>query len=100
MKWRVNERARVELGIRLPRSRHVILDDVRSLNEKDDDRDAPDSPEHDQLRVELVAPAALSPQAVKKPDFSAAGPPRAPRKRKRNTVEQSAVTVSGDGDAE
>jgi hypothetical protein len=100
MKRRINERARVELGIRLPRSRRVILDDVRSLNDKDDDRDVPESPKHDQLRVELVAPVALSPQAVKKPDFSAAGPPRAPRKRKRNAAEQLAVTVSGDGDLE
>jgi hypothetical protein len=100
MKRRVDERARVELGIRLPRSRHVILDDVRALNEKDEGRDAPDSPEHDRLRVELVAPIAPSPQAFKKPDFSAAGPPRAPRKRERNTVEQSAFTASGSGDAE
>jgi hypothetical protein len=47
MKRRVDERARVELGIRLPRSRHVILDDVRALNEKDEGRDALDSPKHD-----------------------------------------------------
>jgi hypothetical protein len=100
MKQRVDERARVELGIRLPRSRHVILDDVRALNEKDEGRDAPDSPEHDQLRVELVAPVAPSPQALQKHDFSAAGPPRAPRKRKRNTAEQLAVTTSGSGDAD
>lgn len=105
MKRRINERARVELGIRLPRSRHVILDDVRSLNEKEggnresrdgDGHDAPDSPRHDQLRVELVAPASLHPQALKKPDFSAAGPPRVPRKRKRNTAELSVETVSGE----
>ena len=98
MKRRVSERARVELRIRLPRSRHVILDDVRSLNEKDDDRDAPDSPKHDQLRVELVPPVAPSPQTLKKPDFSAAGLSRAPRKRKRNTAEQPVVSVSSDGD--
>lgn len=104
MKRRINERARVELGIRLPRSRHVILDDVRSLNAelngKDPDRDPPDSPKHDRLRVELVPPAAVSTQALKKPDFSTAGPSRAPRKRKRNTGDLSAETVSGDGDAE
>jgi hypothetical protein len=104
MKRRVNERARVELGIRLPRSRHVILDDVRSLNdelnEKDHERDAPDSPKHDQLRVELVSPAAPNTQALKKPDFSTAGPPRVPRKRKRNTGELSAASVSIDGDVE
>lgn len=100
MKRRINERARMELGIRLPRSRHVILDDVRSLNDKDDSRDVPDSPKHDQLKVELVAPGAPSLQPVKKPDFSAADPPRVSRKRKRNTAELSAETVSGDGDAE
>jgi hypothetical protein len=97
MKRRINKRARVELGIRLPRSRYVILDDVRSLNERDDDRDVPDSPKHDQLRVELVPPVAPSPQALKKPDFSAAGPPRAPSKRKRNTAEQPVVSMSSDG---
>jgi hypothetical protein len=104
MKRRINERARVELGIRLPRSRHTILDDVRSLsdklNEKDYNRDAPDSPKHDQLRVELVLPAAPNTQALKKPDFSTAGPPRVPRKRKRNIGELSTANVSIDGDVE
>jgi hypothetical protein len=100
MKRRINERARVELGIRLPRSRHVILDDVRSLNEREDDRNVPDSPKHDQLRVELLPPVAPSPQALKKHDFSAAGPPRAPRTRKRNTAKQPVVSMLGDGDLE
>ena len=95
----------MELRIRLLRSRHVILDDVRSLNEKegsncksrDSDRhDAPDSLKHDQLRVELVTLASLRPQALKKPDFSVAGPPRVLRKRKRNTAELSVETVSGE----
>jgi hypothetical protein len=99
MKRRVDERARVELGIRLLRSCYVILDDVRALNEKDKGRNAPDSPKHNQLRVELVA-IAPSPQVPKKPDFSAAGPPRAPRKRKRDTVGQSPVTASGSRDTE
>lgn len=105
IKRRINERARVELRIRLPRSRYVILDDVRSLNEKEggdcgsrdgDRHDAPDSPKHDQLRVELVALASLRPQALKKPDSSVAGPPRVPRKRKRNTAKLSAEIVSGE----
>jgi hypothetical protein len=97
MKRRINKRARVELGIRLLRSCYVILDDMRSLNERDDDRDVPDSPKHDQLRVKLVPPVAPSPQALKKPDFSAAGLPRAPSKCKRNTAEQPVVSMSSDG---
>jgi hypothetical protein len=96
MKQCINERAQVELRICLPCSCYVILDDVCSLNERDDDRDVPDSPKHDQLRVELVPPVAPSPQALKKPDFSAAGPPRAPSKRKRNTAERPVVSMSSN----
>jgi hypothetical protein len=97
-KRRVDEKARVELGIHLPRSCHIVLDDVCSLNEKDDDRDAPDSFKHDQLRVGLVPLVASSPQALKKSNFSAAGPPRSSRKRKCNTAEQLVASVSGDGE--
>lgn len=102
MQRRTDESARREHRISLPRSRHLILDDVRSLNERvpnDDSSDAsqarqvtlPDSPKDDRLRVELV-PAfegTLLPQ--KKSDFSVAGPSRPPRKRKKNTSEAAVV---------
>jgi hypothetical protein len=90
----------VELRICLLRSYHVILDDMRALNKKDKGRDALDSPKHDQLRVELVAPMAPSLQAFKKPDFLVAELPRALRKRKQNIVDQSAVTASRSRAAE
>lgn len=106
MRRRTDESARREHRISLPRSRHIILDDVRSLNEKvpnEDSSDAsqvrqvtlPDSPKDDRLRVELV-PAfegTLPPQ--KKPNLSAARPSR-PRKRKRNASEVAVVDSSAD----
>ncbi|KAI1000004.1 hypothetical protein K3495_g8193 [Podosphaera aphanis] len=107
MQRRTDESARREHRISLPRSRHLILDDVRSLNERvpnDDSSDAsqarqvtlPDSPKDDRLRVELVTAfeGTLPPQ--KRPDFSAARPPRPPRKRKRNTSEAAVVNSSAE----
>jgi hypothetical protein len=107
MRRRTDESARREHRINFPRSRHIILDDVRSLNEGNPDDDSsdtahayqvvlPNSPEDDRLRVELVPAftSTLSPQ--KKPDLSAARPFRDPRKRKRNTSEVAVVESSGD----
>jgi hypothetical protein len=65
MRRRTDESARREHRINLLRSRHIILDDMRSLNERNPDNDSsdtaharqvvlPDSPEDDRLRVELV----------------------------------------------
>jgi hypothetical protein len=65
MQHRTNESARRKHRISLLHSRHIILDDVRSLNERnpnDDSSDTtharqvvlPDSPKDDWLRVELV----------------------------------------------
>jgi hypothetical protein len=107
MRRRTDESARREHRISLPRSRHIILDDVRSLNERapnEDSSDASqarqvtlsDSPKDDRLRVELV-PAfegTLPPQ--KKPNLSAARPSRPPRKRKRNASEAAVVDSSAD----
>lgn len=106
MRRRTDEDARREHRISLPRSRYIILDDVRSLNERDpsDDSDTqharqsaiPDSPKHDRLRVELVpAFPPISPPS-KKPDYSAARPYKTPRKRKRNASEAAVVNSSGD----
>ena len=107
MQRRTDESARREHRISLPRSRHLILDDVRPLNERvpnDDSSDASqarqvtllDSPKDDRLRVELVTAfdGSLPPQ--KRPDFSAARPPRPPRKRKRNTSEAAVVNSSAE----
>jgi hypothetical protein len=107
MRRRTDEGARREHRISLPRSRHVILDDVRSLNERDPNEDSssasdarhitlPDSPKDDRLRVELVTAfeGTLPPQ--KKSDFSAARPSRPPKKRRRNTSEAAVVDSSGD----
>jgi hypothetical protein len=63
MRRRTDESARREHRINFPRSRHIILDDVRSLNEGNPDDDSsdtahayqvvlPNSPEDDRLRVE------------------------------------------------
>jgi hypothetical protein len=65
MQRRTNKSARCEHRISLLRSCHIILDDVRLLNERNPDDDSsdtahahqvvlPDSPEDDRLRVELV----------------------------------------------
>jgi len=107
MRRRTDEGARREHRISLPRSRHIILDDVRSLNERGPNEGSsegphtprvtlPDSPKDDRLRVELVTAfdGALPPQ--KKPDFSAARPSRPPKKRKKNTSEAAVVESSGD----
>jgi hypothetical protein len=107
MRRRTDESARREHRISLPRSRHVILDDVRSLNERYPNEDSsntsdarhitlPDSPKDDRLRVELVTAfeGTLPPQ--KKSGFSAARPSRPTKKRKRNTSEAAVVDSSGD----
>ena len=107
MRRRTDESARREHRIGLPRSRHTILDDVRSLNERapnEDSSDAsqarqvtlPDSPKDDRLRVELVpaSEGTLPPQ--EKPNLSAARPSRPPRNRKRNTSEAAVVDSSAD----
>ena len=107
MRCRTDESARREHRISLPRSRHIILDDVRSLNEKvpnEDSSDAsqvrqvtlPDSPKDDRLRVELVTGFEGTLPSQKKPGLSAARPPRPPRKRKRNASEAAVVDSSGD----
>jgi hypothetical protein len=107
MRRRTDESARREHRISLPRSRHIILDDVRSLNERNPDDDSsdttharqvvlPDSPKDDRLRVELVPAFASTLPPQKKPDFSAARPSRASRKRKQNTSEAAVVESSGD----
>lgn len=108
---RTDESARREHRISLPRSRHIILDDVRSLNERGPNEGSsgsphalhvtlPDSPKDDRLRVELVTAfdGALPPQ--KKPDFPAARPSRPPKKRKKNTSEEAVVDSSGDEGAQ
>jgi hypothetical protein len=103
---RTDEDARREHRISLPRSHYIILDDVRSLNERDpsDDSDTqdarqsaiPDSPKDDRLRVELVpAFVPISPLS-NKPDYSAARPYKTPRKRKRNVSEAAVVNLLGD----
>jgi hypothetical protein len=107
MRRRTDEGARREHRISLPRSRHIILDDVRSLNERVPDEDSsdtsrarhatlPDSPKDDRLRVELwpAFEGTLPPQ--KKPDFSTARPSRPPRKRKRKASEAAVINSSGD----
>jgi len=110
MRRRTNESARREHRISLPRSRHIILDDVRSLNERNPDDDSsdtthahqivhPGSPKDDQLRVELVPAFTSTLPPQKKPDFSAARPSRTPRKRKQNTSEAAVVESSGDESA-
>lgn len=106
MQRRTDESARREHRISLPRSRHLILDDVRSLNDRapnEDSSDAsqprqvtlPDSPKDDRLRVELVPAFEGTLPLQKKPDLSAARPSR-PRKRKRNTSEAAVVNSSAD----
>ena len=80
---------------------------MRSLNERgpnegsSEDSHAqhitlPDSPKDDRLRVELVPAFEGTLPLQKKPDFSAARPPRPPRKRKRNASEAAVVDSSGD----
>jgi hypothetical protein len=106
MQRRTDEDARREHRISLPRSRCIILDDVRSLNERDpsDDSDTqqarqsaiPDSPKDDRLRVELVPAFAPVSGLSEKPDYSAARPYKTPRKRKRNASEAAVVDSSGD----
>jgi hypothetical protein len=107
MRRRTDESARREHRINLPRSRHIILDDVRSLNERGPNEGSPesphpphvtlpDSPRDDRLRVELVPAFEGILPLQKKPDFSAARPSRPPRKRKRNASEAAVVDSSGD----
>jgi hypothetical protein len=104
---RTDKSARREHRISLPRSRHIILDDVRSLNKRDPNEDSsstsdtwhitlPDSPKDNWLRVELVTAfkGTLPPQ--KKSDFSATRPSRPSKKRKRNTSEAAVVDSSRD----
>jgi hypothetical protein len=108
---RTDETARREHRITLPRSPYVILDDVRSLNERnpDDDDDSsdaqnarqiafPDSPKDNRLRVELVPAFTSTLPPPNKPDFSTARPSRPPRKRKRNTS-AAAVVDSSDNES-
>jgi hypothetical protein len=110
MRRRTDEDARREHRISLPRSRYIILDDVRLLNERDPSEDSdtqparqsaiPDSPKDDRLRVELVSAfAPLSPSS-NKPDYSAARPSKTPRKRKRNASEGAMVNSSGNESGE
>jgi hypothetical protein len=107
MRRRIDKSARHEHRINLPRSCHIILDDVHSLNERNPDDDSsdttharqavlPDSPEDDWLRVELVPAFASTLPPQKKPDLSAARPSRAPRKRKQSTSEAAVIDSSGD----
>jgi hypothetical protein len=106
MRRRTDEDARREHRISLPRSRYIILDDVRSLNERDPSADSdtqhalqsaiPDSPKDDRLRVELVSAFAPPSPPSNKPDYSAARPYRTPRKRRRNASEAAVVNSSGD----
>ena len=80
---------------------------MRSLNEKGPGEGTPesshaprvtlpDSPKDDRLRVELVTAFEGALPSKRKPDFSAARPPRPPKKRKTNTSEAAVVDSSGD----
>lgn len=106
MRRRTDEGARRAHGITLPRSPYIILDDVRSLHESSLDKpgahdaghnDIPESPRGDRLRVELVPPVSPSQYSLKKTDYSAARPSRAPRKRKRASAATSAAFVDSSG---
>lgn len=103
MHRRTNESARREHGITLPRSPYIILDDVRSLNQKqqadaDTQIEEPESPRQDRLRVELVPPQTPTSAPKSKPDWSAAKPTRPSRKRKRPRHDEP--VVDGDGPEE
>lgn len=94
METRLNETIREQRGITLPRSRHIILDDVRSFNfavqsSLEIEEAAPESPRHDRLRVELL-PAHTTPS---KQDHLAAKPPKS-KKRKRGMLAEAVAQQS------
>ncbi|KAK5701101.1 hypothetical protein LTR17_022898 [Elasticomyces elasticus] len=109
MKQRRDESQRQELKIGFPRSPYLILDDVRSLNNKAQEEKVTqeawqtavlDAGRDDRLRVEIVPPGGLAehatPTKLSHVD-TVVGPTAKLKKRRREVLSATVIEPSDDG---